>query len=297
MKSRLLKIIWIAGLTTLIAGCAHTSPRLVNLTPGLVPTNPSGIYTLMLLVESEGKATDTTQANVVIGGSIYPMIPQPEKNSLYSFDYSIPTSINHAKYYFEILDEKGGILTKTGVYDLKLTNRYVVELESSRAQPGEAISVLGKGFRSEDKISFGGQAIETRYISENQLEFDVPAMNGGMNYRVALETSGGLISIGTFRIDYSEMRSVPSRLILLEGQSVTIVFSIDKTAPAGGVSINMNLSNVNLLEIPEVSIAEGTRSVNIQVMGGQPGSGTLHVRTAAHNELLIPVHVQSRVIE
>lgn len=296
MKSRLLKIIWIIGLTMLIGGCAHYTPRVVNLTPELMPTNPSGIYTLTLLLDSDNKASEP-KANVVIGGSIYSMVPKSGKRNILTFDYSIPTSINRAKYYFEILDKKERIVSKSEVFDLRLTNRYVVELESVRAQPGEPISVLGKGFRAEDKIRFNDRSIETRFISENQLEFDVPAMKGGVDYRIALETVDGSIMIGLFRIDYSELRSMPSRLVLLEGQTGTIVFTIDKEAPSGGVPLLLQLNQPNLLEFDEASISEGTRSVNIQVMGGAPGKGTLHVQAAAHNEIVIPVEIQNRVVE
>jgi hypothetical protein len=296
MKSRLLKIIWIIGLTVFIGGCAHYTPRLVNLTPELMTTNPSGIYTLTLLLDSENKPNET-KANVVIGGAIYAMVPKTGKNNVLTFDYSIPSSVNRAKYYYEILDEKGKVLSKTEVFDLRLTNRYVVELESVRAQPGEAISVLGKGFRAEDKILFDDKPIETRYVSENQLEFDVPVMRGGEDYRITLQTAAGSIAIGTFRIDYSEMRSMPSRLVLLEGQTGTIVFTIDKEAPVGGVPLSMKLNPPNLLEFDEASIAEGTRSVNLQVMGGAPGKGILHVQAAAHNEIVIPVEIQNRVVE
>jgi len=262
-----------------------------------MPTNPSGIYTLTLMVDESGKPGDVTVANVVIGGSIYKMTRMTGKSHVFTFDYSIPSDMNRARYYFETMNDKGEVIGKSDIYDLRLTNRYVVELESSRAKPGASISVLGKGFRDSDRIQFGGGSLETRYISENQLEFDVPAKPGGVDYQVALETSGGIIPIGRFRIDYSELRSVPSRLVLLEGQKFTIVFTIDQDAPPEGIELDLMVSDPELLECESALIEAGQRSTNIQVMGGSVGEGTLTVKAAAHNQLEIPVRVDSRTMD
>ena len=205
--------------------------------------------------------------------------------------------MNRARYYFETFNKAGEISSKSEVFDLRLTNRYVVELESSRAKPGSSISVLGKGFRDSDSIQFGGSNLETRFISENQLEFNVPAMEGGLDYQIALKTASGIIPISRFRIDYSELRSVPSRLVLLEGQTFTLVFTIDQIAPPEGVPLSMTLSDPTLLEFEPTSIDPEERSVNVQVTGGAPGEGTLIVKAAAHNQLEIPVRVDSRMVE
>jgi len=278
----------------MFASCTSIAPRVVNLTPQLMPTNPSGIYTISLKVDGSSDAKDISAANVVIGGSIFPMVKSQTMSNLFTFDYSIPSSINRARYYFEILNSKGEIRSKSEIYDLNLTNRYVVELESSRAKPGAAISVLGKGFRDTDHIQFGGSTLETRYISDNQLVFNVPAKDGGKDYQVALETSGGAIPIGKFRVDYSELRSMPSRVILLEGQSMTIVFTIDEDAPPDGVDLEFSPSSPDLLEVGSAQIEAGQRSTNVQVTGGMPGEGTLVVTAAAHNQLVLQVRVDSR---
>ena len=296
MKSRLLRIAGIVVLTLMMSACAHYAPRMVNLTSDLMKTNPSGIYTITLLLDADQQIEEPS-VNVVIGGAVYPMSPVPGKSNVLVFDYSIPQGTNHAKYYFEYLDKDGNVISKSELQELRLTNLYVSEMESSRAQPGESISIFGKGFRAEDKIIFDGKPIETRFISDAQLQFDVPAMKGGETYDVALETSGGTVGIGPFRIDYSELRSMPARLVMLEGQMATIVFTIDKDAPAGGVPLSMNLSNSNLLEMDPVVIAEGTRSVNTQVIGGAPGKGELQVKAPAHNDIVIPVEIKNRVVD
>ena len=280
----------------LIGACAHQAPRLVNVTSDLMRTNPSNIYTITLFLDS-AQQIKSPRANIVIGGAIYPMYPVPGKNNFLAFDYSVPKGNNHAKYYFEYLDQNDNVIAKSEVHELKLTNLYVSGMESIRAQPGEAISVFGKGFRAEDKILFDDQSIETRFLSNEQLEFDVPAFEGGKTYEVGLETAGGVVAVGPFRIDYSELRSMPSRLVLLEGQTATIVFTIDKEAPAGGVPLTLRTNVPDILLYDPVTIEAGNRSVNIQVMGGTPGKGELLVKAPAHNRIVIPVEVQNRVTE
>ena len=297
MNFRCLNLVGLIILAAVFSGCSTIAPRVVNLTPQLMPTNPSGIYTITLLLEEEAKGNEAVAANVVIGGNIFPMVKSSSKKHVFTFDYSIPSNINHARYYFETLDKDGDVTAKSEIFDIRLTNRYVVELESSRAKPGSSISVLGKGFRDTDMIQFGGTALETRFISENQLVFDVPAKDGGKDYQVGLETAGGMIPIGRFRIDYSELRSVPLRLVLLEGQTFTMVLSIDQDAPPEGVDIAMTLDRPELLEFEPVRIEAGERSTNVQVTGGAPGEGLLTVRVPAHNQLAIPVRVDSRVAE
>ena len=297
MNSRCLKLVGLTILLGFFSSCTSIAPRVVNLTPQLMPTNPSGIYTITLLVENPNKQKEVSSANVVIGGNIYSMSKAQGKQNVFTFDYSIPSNMNRARYYFETFNNAGGISSKSEVFDLRLTNRYVVELESSRAKPGSSISVLGKGFRDSDTIQFGGSSLETRFISANQLEFNVPAMEGGMDYQIALNTSSGIIPISRFRIDYSELRSVPSRLVLLEGQTFTLVFTIDQNAPPEGVPLSMTLSDATLLEFEPTSIDSEERSVNVQVTGGAPGEGTLTVKAAAHNQLEIPVRVDSRMVE
>jgi len=297
MNFRCLSLIGLAILTATVTSCTSIAPRVVNLTPQLMPTNPSGIYTITLMLEYEGSSEQAAAANVVIGGNIFPMVKAQGKRNVFTFDYSIPSNINHARYYFETLDDEGEITSKSEIYDLRLTNRYVVELGSNRAKPGSSISVLGKGFRDSDGILFGGNMLETRFISENQLEFDVPAKEGGVDYQVSLQTSGGIIPISRFRIDYSELRSVPSRLALLEGQAFTMVLTIDQDAPPEGVDVAMTLDRSDLLEFEPVRFEGGERSVSVQLTGGAPGEGTLTVTVPAHNQLLIPVRIDSRIAE
>lgn len=275
-----------------ICGCSRTASQLVNLTPQVMPTNPSGIYTLKLLTEQTDESEGKT--NIVIGGNVYPMVSDPSRPELKTFDYSIPREMNRAKYYFEMLDGKGRTTATTEVFDLRLTNRYVIEMSSNRAQPGTKVSVLGRGFRSEDTILFGGGELETRFISDSQVEFDVPAMKGGSSYIVKLQTSEGQLHIGDFRVDFSELRSVPSRLVLLEEQTVTVVFSIDRDAPSSGVPLTMDVSNFGLIEFEAVSIEEGTRSISVQITGETAGVGELMVSAPAHNSLTIPVQVDAR---
>jgi hypothetical protein len=279
-------------LCLMAAGCAHVAPRLVSLTPEVVPSNPSGIYTLSVLADDAPRGD--LRARVVVGGQMHDMVPRSDRSGVFSFDYSIMEGANRARYYFELLDERDRVVATSDVQELRLTNRYVVELDSSRAQPGTSIALLGKGFRSDDQVQFAGKAVTTRFLSEHQVSFDVPAVEGGRDYAVALMTAAGTIPIGMFRVDYSELRSVPSRILMWEGESLTVVFTIDQSAPPGGMPLEMMLSDAALLRYEPVSIGQEHRSIHVKVEAGSPGTGTLRVRAPAHNELLIPVEVRPR---
>lgn len=288
-----LKLVGIASLCALLTGCGTLGPRWVNLTPQLMPTNPSGIYTLSLMLDGEAASRQIRGTHAVIGGETYSMQQVPGKPNIYTFDYSVPSGSNRARYYFELLDSRGEVVTKSEIFDLRLTNRYVVELESSRAKPGASVAVLGKGFRDTDRIQFGGRSLETRFLSDNQLSFIVPAVAAGAEYPVAVETSGGIIPIARFRVDFSELRAMPSRLRLNVGETVTVVFTIDQDAPPEGMPLQMEISDAALLDFDPVSIAASERSMHVQFTGLNEGSGSLTVTAPAHNGVTLPISVDA----
>lgn len=297
MNLRLLKLAGLVLLWMLFAGCSTLAPRLVNLTPQLMPTNPSGIYTLALLLDGKSGAKDVAEVRAIIGGETHAMRADSGKSNLFTFDYSLPSGMNRARYYYEMLDSDGRLVAKSEIFDLRLTNRYVVELESSRAKPGATIAVLGKGFRDTDRIQFGASTAETVFLSENQLVFTVPAVNAGEDYQVSVETSGGSIPIGGFRVDFSELRAMPSRLQLSPGETTTVVFTIDQDAPPEGMPLQIAVSDPQLVEFESISIPGGQRSMHVQFIGLQMGRGHLTVTAPAHNTLTIPVAVESAVEE
>jgi hypothetical protein len=284
----------ILGMAT---GCATVPPKAVNLTPEVVAANPSNIYTLSVFIDRTTMPKKGFQVQAVVGGNTYPMVQKSGSNGVFSFDYSMPLGSNRARFYYEVTDESGKVLMTSEIQDMRLTNRYVVELESNRAQPGSPISVLGRGFRNEDQIRFGTRNLPTRFISENQLSFDVPVLPGGRDYQVSLVTSSGVIPISMFRIDFSELRAMPARIVLFEGQTITLVLSIDRDAPPGDVALDLVVSDPDLIAFETAAIEEGTRSLAIQIEAGKPGEGTLTIGAVAHNTLTLPVEVRNRIAD
>ncbi len=75
------------------------------------------------------------------------------------------------------------------------------------------------------------------------------------------------------------------------GDTATLLFKIDYEAPAGGVVVDVK-TNVPLSVImPEALIAEGDKTVNIPIKGGQPGEGKLVITAAGFEGAEIPIKV------
>jgi len=295
MKSRVLNLSGcLFGIISLFSGCT-TSDRLVNLTPELIPQNPSGIYSLSVRRDVAQGMVSEGDMRVVVGGKVYPMASTPGADGVYSFDYAMEGSANRALYYFEWVNASGKTIAATPVQEFRLSNRYV-ELETTRAQPGQAVAVLGRGFRDSDTVMFGGQTLATRYVSAHQLQFDVPAMDAGRSYPVEVKTGETVLPAGVFRIDYSQLRAVPQRIDLVAGESALVVFSVDYDAPDPGIPVVMQLTRPGLLEWDPATIEVGTRSVSVRVRAIMEGSGEIQVEARGHNRLAMPVMVRPRTL-
>ena len=62
----------------------------------------------------------------------------------------------------------------------------------------------GRGLTKYDVIKVGEEDATTRYLSENELRFVVPALPSGLDYPVKLSGGAhGALDIGNFRIDES----------------------------------------------------------------------------------------------
>ena len=134
----------------------------------------------------------------------------------------------------------------------------------------------GRGLTKYDVIKVGEQDASTRYLSENELRFVVPALPSGIDYPVKL--SGGCpwcFDIGNFRVDESRLKVSPSSLEIQSGDTATLLFKIDYEAPAGGLAIDVKTNIPNSIIMPEAVIAEGDMTVNIPVKGSEAGEGKL----------------------
>ena len=97
--------------------------------------------------------------------------------------------------------------------------------------------------------------------------------------------------VGNFRIDQSPLGVVPSSLEIASGDSATLLFKIDYDAPSGGLAIEVRTNVPDSVVMPEASIAEGDRTVNIPIQGGAPGEGKLIITAPGYDSVEVPVRV------
>jgi len=67
----------------------------------------------------------------------------------------------------------------------------------------------------------------------------------------------------------------PNSLDIQSGDTATLLFKIDYEAPAGGLAIDVKTNIPNSVIMPEAVIAEGDKTVNIPIRGGEVGEGKL----------------------
>ena len=161
-----------------------------------------------------------------------------------------------------------------------------------RGPVGVEIAVQGRGLTKYDSITFGDKKTQTRYLSENELRFTVPALPSGIDYPVQLIGGPhGALDIGNFRIDKSPLGVVPSSLEIASGDSANLLFKIDYEAPSGGLDIEVKTNIPESIVMPEAKISEGDRTINIPVQGGAPGEGKLIITAPGYDSVEIPVRV------
>ena len=141
-------------------------------------------------------------------------------------------------------------------------------------------------------IKVGELDASTRYLSENELRFVVPALPSGLDYPVKLSGGAhGALDIGNFRVDESRLGVSPSSLEIQSGDTATLLFKIDHEAPAGGLIIDVKTNIPNSVIMPEAIIAEGDMTVNIPIKGGETGEGKLVVSAPGFEGTEISVKV------
>lgn len=286
-----------AFLAFAFAGC---KPSFINLTSGHLNQNPSGIYTIQTEVDLQDRdiIESTIKVFAVVGGQEVPMVSDQLNNRIWSCDYKLPDGYDEATYYFRADYEvmQGGMRTerqlKSKLQRFRLENRYVGNLAAYRAPVGAEIAVQGRGFTRHDAIRFGGRPAVTKYLSENELRFTVPALPSGVDYPVQLVGGpAGGVDVGNFRIDESTLSVTPRRLELAPGETDVLLFKIDFDAPAGGLTVSVETNVPSSVIMPEARIQAGARTANIPVKGGQPGNGNLFVKVSGLKEVTIPISV------
>lgn len=297
-KYSLSLLITILGLG-ILSSCRQ--PTFINLTSKNISQNPSGIYTLQTEVDIQDRRVDRSSisVSVVVGGETISMVKDPLNETLWSCDYKLPQGFDEATYYFQVnysTKLNSGALKpgeiKSDLQVFRLENRYVGNLASYRGPVGVEIAVQGRGLTKYDSISFGGEKAQTRFLSENELRFTIPALPSGIDYPVQLIGGPhGALDIGNFRIDQSPLGVVPSSLEIASGDSATLLFKIDYDAPSGGLLIDVRTNIPDSVVMPEAMIAEGDRTVNIPIQGGAPAEGTLIITAPGYDSVEVPVRI------
>jgi hypothetical protein len=298
-KPKLIPFIGLSLSLFIFSSCKR--PSFINLTSSNISQNPSGIYTLQTEVDLQDRKilSDSIEVALVVGGEKFAMSQDPVNPTLWSCDYKLPAGFDEATYYFEakyIKEKDSGAQTqrslKSELQVFRLENRYVGNLASYRGPVGVEIAVQGRGLTKYDSISIGEEKASTRYLSENELRFTVPSLPAGVDYPVQLIGGPhGALDIGNFRIDESVLSVVPNSLEIQSGDSVTVLFKIDYEAPSGGIPIDIKTNIPKSIIMPEASIAEGDKTVNIPVRGGEPGEGKMIITAPGYEPVEIPVKV------
>lgn len=296
---RLLRAAFCAAALALLAGC---DLKVTDLTPKVLPENPSRIYTFALRAEprSNNVIKDSIRAKLVVDGQIHDMSTGALGDGIFEYEFQLPAGRDELAYYYLIdytVETDTGIRSKrqdyTDVTRVRVVGRYVLTMETNRGPVGAKISVVGRGFGPADVVKFDGQPVRTVNESANSLSFYVPAVETGRNYRVTLEGAAGSSPVGTFRVDPALVEVSPASLTLTQGATQPLTFTLPAPAPAGGQLLDVTTDVPDSVIMPEVLVPEGSSSVTVDVKGGSPGAGSLFLKGyGSAGEIAVPVTVQ-----
>jgi hypothetical protein len=270
-----------------------------------VPQNASNIYTFSFQANlaMAPVVDDSVRAWLVINGEKVPMQLVDKRSMVFTVDYPFPPGVDELRYYYELryeyhngpfINEKVRYSNHENYgrpYSAKLTNRYPIQLVSSRGRVGDRIAVVGSGFSEMDTVKLDSFVADTFFRSPNSLEFIVPAAMAGRSYEAVLETAGGDLPLGSFRVDVGRLSVSPSALNLSSGEPSQISFRIDGEAPAGGLAIDVTTDVPTSVIMPVVVIPAGSSSVSVIVEGGVAGSGSLYVEAPGFGQVVVPISV------
>jgi len=281
----------------LLNGCAS---KITNLTNRQVPENPSGIYTLSMKTSIDAKniIPGTFEPQVVVDGEVRPMRPSGIGEDIFDFEYRMPPNRDKARYYYQVVwkqparDGERERIEISDIHEIKIIDRYVLQIESQRGPVGSEIAIVGRGFSEADQVVFGGYEASTRYYSPTSISFVVPPVNAGEAYPVEVHSGNNVYFGGTFFVDEASFSVSPQRITVDSGQRTLVTIAIPNAAPEGGFLVDVTTNVPKSVIMPEVIIPEGKRAIAIPMEGGQPGSGTLYISAPGFEEVSVPVSVR-----
>ncbi len=296
---RVIRAVLCAAALALLAGC---DLKIADLTPKVLPENPSRIYTFAIRVAPKNTTIlrDSIRTTIVVDGQIHPMGTGALGRDIFEYEFQLPAGRDELAYYHIIdykTEDQNGIIRNRQVYTeitrTRVVGRYVLTMETNRGPVGARISVVGRGFGNADIIKFDDQPVRTVNESANSLSFYVPAVVPGRNYRVTLEGAAGSSPVGTFRVDPAVLDVSPARLSLTQGASQPLTFTIPSPASAGGQLLDITTDIPDSVIMTEAIVPEGQSTITVDVKGGKPGSGNLFLKGyGSAGEITIPVTVQ-----
>jgi hypothetical protein len=302
MKNKAIRnSLFLIGALVLLGGC---NTVFQDFTPERIPENPSGLYTFSFSAEipKGNRIAGSERAEITINNQTYPMVRSSTDSLTFTYDYKMPPGIKEARYYYTVYwdyNSARGVKTavrystqeEEKVFQARLINRYPIQLVNDRGPAGSRIPIVGNGFSSQDVVVVGGVEAATTIHSSNSLEFTVPALPAGRAYRIVVQTGGGDLQAGNFRIDEASFRVQPQSLELASGDTDFLIVETDNPAPLGGLYVDAQTDIPDSVIMPEIIIPEGARSVNVNVTGGSAGSGVLVLTVPGFAPVEIPVNV------
>lgn len=279
------------------------SVKIDTITPTQLPANPSNIYTISArpLVSNEVIDPKTVKMFIVIDGEKHAMQASPMGKDYFDYEYRLPKGRDSAIYYLEMhyrmrnfgdrpSPEKS---LKSGTKHLQINQRYSISLDVDRAPLGTPIAVLGRGFRSSDQIFVGDQACDTRFISSNVLEFTLSGLQPDASYPVEIRGNGDAQPAGWLRVDPGNPLSVlPNHLELKSGERKVLAFILEHPAPSDGLEVLVTTNIPESIIMPEVYIPGEARTVNIPIIGGEAGRGSLYIKGRGLPEIEVAIEVE-----
>lgn len=296
--SKITRFVFAGAAALLLAAC---DVKVVDRTPDTFSENPSNVYTITAEVQVRSGVVrkESIKPSIVIDGQIFPMTQSSLGSELWEYDYRLPPGRDSGAYYVIVAyeTEASGKInqrdTTTELQKFNVVNRYTLSLDASRAPVGAEVTVLGRGFTQQDTVYVGDQAAQTTYRSPNSLSFAVPALPAGRNYQVSVGGPGSGLDVGTLRIDQGTLSVTPGSLQLRTGDRRPLIFTLPTEAPAGGLLLDVTTDVPASVIMPEVTIPAGSRSVNVLVQGGQPGSGAIFVTAPGFGETQVQITVSA----
>lgn len=284
-----------------LAGC---KTNFHNFTPERIPQNPSGIYTFSFTMDrpSTSLIEESVRAEIIINGESFPMQRVDSPDITFAFDYTMPPGVTEARYYYTVTydyQNLGNVRTATKystqeegkIFFSRLVNRYAIQLVADRGMVGSKIALVGSGFTPQDVVVIGDLEAQTEVLTPNSIEFTVPPLPASQTFPLILRTASGDLPVSDFRVDAAALTVTPDALNIPAGETEFLIFELPNPAPAGGLYLDIRTDIPTSVIMPEILIPEGARSVNVNITGGQPGTGILQVTAPGLRTVTIPVDV------